>query len=77
MARAHVVTQQSNVKGNAIGRAHKNPTLDISLYQVEYPGGKVTELSTNVIVELMYTQFNAEGSKYFVIDLLIDHCMVW
>ena len=31
-----------------------NPKLDIRIYQVEVTGGEVTELTGNIIAELMY-----------------------
>ena len=42
-----------------IGRAHANQILDTKAYQVEFMGGEVTELTTNVIAEPMYGKFNA------------------
>ena len=31
-----------------------NPILDTKMYQVEFAGGKVTDLTTNVSAESMY-----------------------
>ena len=47
--------------------------LDTRIHQVEFAGGEVTELTTNVITELMYTQFNADVNKYLLLDMLVDH----
>ena len=65
MARDCVVAWSCDTSGNVMGRAHKNPTLDTRMYQVEFTGGKVTELTTNVIAESMYTQCNADGMNIF------------
>ena len=52
-----------------------NLILDIKLYQVEFAGGKVTELTDNVIAESMYTQYDADGKKYSLLDALYDNSM--
>ena len=55
-----------------MGRSHTVPILDTRMYQVEFAGGKVTELIANVIAESMYTQFNSEGNEYLLIYALVD-----
>ena len=51
MARCQVVVQSCNANGKVIRRAHINPILDTKMYQVEFGGGKVIELITNIIAE--------------------------
>ena len=46
-----------------MGRAHTNPILNIRMYQVEFAGGKVTELLTNINSESIYAQCDAEGNE--------------
>ena len=55
MTRGYVVAQSLDAHGNALGRAHANPILDTRTYQVDFVGGKVTELTTNFIAKLMYS----------------------
>ena len=43
------------------------------MYQVEFPGGEVTELTTNVIAESMYSQCDADGNKYLLLNVLVDY----
>ena len=74
IARGHVVAQSCGASGNIIGRAHANSIMDTRLYQVEFTGGEVTELTTNVIAETMYTQCIADGNEYLLHDVLIDYC---
>ena len=62
MARGHVVAHSNNASENMMGRAHMNPILYISMYQVEFIGGEVTELTANVIAEAMYTLCDTEGN---------------
>ena len=54
MVRGNVVAHKKDVKGNAIGRAHANLMADTRLYEVEFPGGAMTELTIDVIAESMY-----------------------
>ena len=56
-----------------MGRAHKNPILDIRKYQVEISGGKVTELTSNIIAEWMCAQCDADENEYLLLDALIDY----
>ena len=44
------------MNGNVLGRAHTNPIVNTRLYLEEFAGDQVTELTTNVIPESMYTQ---------------------
>ena len=43
------------------------------MYQVKFAGGKVTELTANVIAESMYAQCNADGNEYLLLDVLVDY----
>ena len=63
MARGHVVARSRYANGNVIGTSHTNLILDTRMYQVEFAGGKITELTTNVIAESMYTQWDSEGNE--------------
>ena len=53
MARGQVVHRKHNANGNPIGRSNYNPILDMHLYEVEFPGGEMTELAPNIIAESM------------------------
>ena len=55
MARDYEVVQSCNTIGNIIGRAHTNLILDTRMYQAEFSGGEVMELTTNVTAKSMYT----------------------
>ena len=49
MAGGQVVHQKNDADGNPIGRSNQNPVLDTCLYEVEFPGGEITELAANMI----------------------------
>ena len=68
MARGHVVAQSCDANGNA----HMNLFLNTRMYQVEFTGGKVTELTANVIAESMYAQCDADGNEYLLLKALVD-----
>ena len=73
MIRGHVVAQSCDVSGNILGRDHANHVLDTTLYQVEFTGGDITELTINVIAESLYIQCDADGNEYSLLDLLVDY----
>ena len=74
MAKGHVVVWSHDANGNIMDRAHTNPINDTRMYQVEFAEDKVTELATNVIAESMYTQCDADGNEYLLLDMLADYC---
>ena len=43
------------------------------MYQVEFAGGKVTKLTTNVIAESMYAKCDADRNEYLLQDVLDDY----
>ena len=50
-----------------------SPVLDTRMYQVEFAGGKVTTFTTNIIAQSMYTQCDADGNEYLLLDALVDY----
>ena len=50
-----------------------NQTLDTSMYQVEFAGGEVTELTVNIIAESTYALCDADGNKYLLLDMIVDY----
>jgi hypothetical protein len=59
--------------GNPIGKSNPNPILDTREYEVEFPDGTVDILTANTIAESMYSQVDAEGQEYSLLDEIIDH----
>ena len=72
MARGHVVAWSCNTNGIAMGRLLINPILYTRMYHVEFAGSKFTELTTNIIAELVYAQCNADGNESLPLDELFD-----
>ena len=73
MARGHVVVQSCDASGNIMGKPQMNPIHDTKIYQVEFTGGKVTELIAIVIAELMYAQCDADGNEYLLLIVQVDY----
>ena len=68
-----VVRRRNDDNGNPIGRSNENPILDTREYEVEFGDGDVLEYSANVIAENLYSQVDAEGRRYVLLDSIIDH----
>ena len=73
MVKGHVVARSIDDNGNMVGRYHTNPILDTRTYEVEFTGGKVTELIANFIAESIYAHCNLEVNEYLLLDALIDY----
>ena len=43
------------------------------MYQGEFTGEEVTELTINVIAESKYAQCDSEGNEYLLLDVLVDY----
>ena len=50
-----------------------NLILDTRMYQVEFAGDKVTELTNNVITESMHALCDADRNEYLLLDLLVGY----
>ena len=75
MATGHVIACKRDAKGNAVRMAHVSTILDTRMYQVELPGGKDTDLTSNVIAESCYAQSNIKENEYLLLYSLIDNLM--
>ena len=52
--------------------ANNNPILDSRIYEVEYCDGYVAAMSANVISENLFTQVDQEGTRFVLIESIID-----
>ena len=43
------------------------------MYQVAFAGGKVTELTANVIAESLYTEHDVDGNEHLLLGVLADY----
>ncbi len=68
-----VIGRKRDACDNAIGHAKDNLILDSCVYCMEFNNSNVSELTTNVITELMYALCYKDGNKYLLMDTIIDH----
>ena len=61
--------------GKLFGKANSHPILDTRIYQVELPDGNMAEYSANVIAENMFSQCDASGNQFILMDTIVDHNM--
>ena len=73
MARGQVVQWKCTADGNPIGRSNQNPIWATCLYEVEFPGGEMTELAPNIIPESMYTQCDVDRNEYLLLEAFVSH----
>ena len=59
--------------GNAVGRSNDNPIIDTREYSVEFDDGEVSELTANVIADLMYAACNESGNEYLMTDSIEEY----
>ena len=56
-----------------MGIYDKNPFLNTVVYDVQFPDGEIKEYAANVIAENMYSQVDAEGFRYQILDCITNH----
>ena len=47
--------------------------LDTRSYTMEFEDSDVTELTSNLIAEAMYSQCDPDGNQYILLEDIIDH----
>ena len=70
---AKFIVQSNDGNGEPIGSYDINPFLNTTIYDVEFPDGKIREYCANLITENMYPQVDAEGYRYQLLDTIVDH----
>ena len=72
-ARGKVIRRKRDADKNAVVRTNNNPILDRRKYCVEFDDGEVIEMTTNVIIESMYSACDEYGKEYLIMDLIMDY----
>ena len=70
---AKVIKRKRDSHGNPIGRAHDNAMLDSRIYEVQFSDGTEQEYMANLIAESLYSQVDADGNQYLILQEIIDH----
>jgi len=73
LSRGQVIRQKQDGQGNPVGRSHINPVLDTRSYIVQFDDNDQTELTANLITELMYAQCDPDGNQYLLLADIVDH----
>jgi hypothetical protein len=68
-----VVGRKRDFEGRLVGVASHNPILDSRVYQVEFEDGGVGEYAANLIAQNMYSQCDAEGNQFLLLEAIVDH----
>jgi hypothetical protein len=61
MQSARVIGRSVGPDGQTTGTYHKNPILNLIVYDVEFPDGEVKEYAANIIAENLLSQVDSEG----------------
>ena len=67
MARGNMVHWKLDADGNHIGRSNGTPIFDTCFNEVKFHGGEIVELVAYITAELMYAQYNVNGSRYCIL----------
>jgi hypothetical protein len=68
-----VKTRKRDFDGNPVGVANANPLLDTRVNEVEFAGGHSEAFAANIIAESLYSQVDAEGDDFTIIQEICDH----
>ena len=70
---AKVKRRKVDKHGNRMGKSHSNPILDTRIYEVELLDGIEKEFAANIIAHNMYSQCDADGNQYLLMEGIMDH----
>ena len=67
-----VIRRKRNHDGSLVETKHKQPKLDLRIYEVKIKDGIYAEYSTNVLFENLYSQIDQEGHNFTYFDEIIE-----
>jgi len=70
---ARVLGRKRDSTGQPIGRYNKNPILDTTIHEVEFPDGSIHEYAANVLAESLYSQVDQDGNRWLLLKDIIGH----
>jgi hypothetical protein len=73
MSKGKVISRKRDHDGVLIGKAHSNPIMDTSIYEVEFEDGYRESFAANTIAESIYEQVDSDGHSQLMLDEIIDH----
>jgi hypothetical protein len=73
LSKGHVHARKRGADGHLIGRLNAQLALDASVYEVEFPDGRVDAFAANVIAENLYAQVGGDGNLFTMLTGIVDH----
>jgi len=73
MQRGEVIKRKRDHNGRPMGMRNANPLLDTREYIVSFPDGTQQSYMANAIAENFYSQIDAEGHTYAILQEIIGH----
>jgi len=70
---AEVKRRKRDAQGNLLGKQNENPILDTSVYELEFPDGRIESYATNVIAQNLYSVVENELSLHDLFEEIIAH----
>ena len=70
---AKVIGRKKNADGTYKGRAHRIPTLDSRIFEVEFGDGEVRDVTYNFILQHLHSKLDDEGNVVQVFREIINH----
>ena len=75
MINGKVIGRVKDEDGTMVGQYDPNPLKNTAVYEVEFEDGQVKEYAANAIAEAIYSQCDAEGWRYTLLDSIVDYKM--
>ena len=73
LKKGRVASRKWDAHGNPTGLSNDNRILDTHEYVIQFDDGDSTELTANMIAELMYSQCDHDGYEYYLFNSIVDH----
>jgi hypothetical protein len=71
--RAKIIGRKRDTNGDVIGTYNPNPILNTRIYLAEFPDGHIQELSTNTVIESIYSQIDDKGYDNTLFQDIKEH----
>jgi hypothetical protein len=73
MIKGRISARKRDWGGNPVGLANSNQLLDTRSNIFDFNDGNQTKLTTNLIVESLFSQCDPDENQYVLLDEIVDH----
>ena len=70
---ARVVSRSELNNGIFMGTYNKNPILDTIVFDVQFPDGSISQYTTNMIIQDIFSQVDDDGYRYQLLDHIVNY----